>query len=110
MGKVKEGKMIRDEIIQEALLAEYENPYMYNEDISPAENASRSIASKKQVGGRHYMAYKIQPLDIIDEYKLNFYLGNALKYILRKKDNHVMDIDKAIHYLELYKERALNVK
>lgn len=64
-------------------------------------------ASYRQVGGQHYKKHRIQPLDIIDEYKLDFYLGSVLKYILRDKVNKAEDIDKAIHFLELYKERVL---
>tara|TARA_R110002167_G_scaffold154560_3_gene348801 strand:- start:7891 stop:8097 length:207 start_codon:yes stop_codon:yes gene_type:complete len=55
---------------------------------------------KTQVGGDHYVKHKIQPWDIIDEYGLCFYSGNALKYLLRKKGNRKQDLLKAIHYLE----------
>ena len=82
-----------------------ETEYLYDDSKSPEANAS---ASMKQVGGNHYVSHKIQPLDIIDEYGLDFYLGNSIKYILRDKNNKVEDIDKAIHYLELYKERVSN--
>lgn len=55
----------------------------------------------KQVGGTHYNRHTIQPWDIIDEYNLCFYRGNALKYLLRRKgDQGKQDIQKAIHYLE----------
>ncbi len=66
--------------------------------------------NERQVGGNHYLGKKITPLDVIDEYGLGFYLGNVLKYILREKNDKLEDIDKAIHYLELYKERVLNKK
>lgn len=58
-------------------------------------------ARDKQVGGTHYKL-SIQVWDIIDVYKLNFYCGNAVKYILRAKDaeKRVEDLQKAIHYLE----------
>ena len=54
----------------------------------------------RQVGGDHYVKHKIQPWDIIDEYELNYYEGNALKYLLREKANRLEDLQKAIHYLE----------
>jgi len=58
-----------------------------------------------QVGGNHYSKHTIQPFDIIDEYKLGYYEGNVLKYLLRHKDKGgVEDIDKAIHYLNKVKE------
>ena len=55
---------------------------------------------KKQIGGQHYKDHAIQPWDIIDIFKLNFYEGNALKYLLRRKDNRIEDLGKCIHYLE----------
>jgi len=58
-----------------------------------------SKANDRQVGGTHYQK-KIQPWDIIDEYSLDFYEGNALKYLLRDKDDRVEDLKKAMHYLE----------
>lgn len=58
-------------------------------------------ARYKQVGGTHYREHAIQPWDIIDSYGLNFYEGNALKYLLRwRSKNGVEDLRKAIHYLE----------
>ena len=63
--------------------------------------AEPSQALEKQIGGRHYKKHSIQPWHIIDEYELDFYLGNAIKYILRNKnDMQVEDLEKAIHYLE----------
>lgn len=59
-----------------------------------------------QVGGDHYSKHSIQPIDIIDEYGLDFFSGNALKYLLRYKDkNGVEDLKKAQHYLDLLIER-----
>jgi len=61
----------------------------------------------KQVGGSHYKEMKIQPWDIIDAHKLDFYEGNALKYLLRYKEkNGVEDLKKAIHYIERLIERG----
>ncbi len=57
-------------------------------------------STSKQVGGDHYRKHQIQPWDIIDEYGLNFYEGNALKYLLRRKGDRVEDLQKCIHYLE----------
>lgn len=59
-------------------------------------------ASEKQVGGEHYRETAIQPWDIIDDHDLDFYRGNALKYLLRagKKGSAVQDLRKAIHYIE----------
>ena len=54
----------------------------------------------KQVGGDHYVKHSIQPWDIIDEYGLDYYEGNALKYLLRRKENRIEDLQKLIHYVE----------
>jgi hypothetical protein len=62
-----------------------------------------------QVDGRHYAEHKIQPWDIIEEYGLDFFEGNALKYLLRHKPGvpRAVDLEKALHYLEkcLHRER-----
>ena len=54
---------------------------------------------KKQIGGNHYKNLKIQPWEIIDANGLNFYEGNILKYLLRKKDR-INDLKKIIHFTE----------
>lgn len=61
-----------------------------------------------QVGGSHYSSHTIQPFDIIDEYDLNFYEGNALKYILRRKGDRLTDLKKARHYLDVLIEKEEN--
>lgn len=63
----------------------------------------RELAAK-QVGGDHYVKHNIQPWDIINEYGLDYYRGNAIKYILRNKMDPYEDIKKAIHYLEYWLE------
>mgnify|MGYP003116094723 FL=1 len=63
-------------------------------------------AYEKQIAGGHCISFKIQPSKFINDNKLLFAEGNAIKYICRhphkgKKD----DILKAIHYLEMIIER-----
>lgn len=59
----------------------------------------------------HYTQGKIECIDFIVDKKLDFCLGNAIKYIVRagKKDGNSaeQDISKAIQYLEFYKEKVL---
>tara|TARA_R110001592_G_scaffold17312_4_gene73255 strand:- start:602 stop:841 length:240 start_codon:yes stop_codon:yes gene_type:complete len=63
----------------------------------------------KQVGGKHYKQMKIQPAEFINENKLLFAEGNAIKYICRHQSKgKLQDIEKAIHYLEMIKERDYN--
>lgn len=59
----------------------------------------------RQVGGTHYKEKSIQPWDIIEEYGLNFWTGNAIKYICRDKNDRIEDLRKAGHYLEYEIER-----
>lgn len=54
-----------------------------------------------QVGGSHYKNHKFQVWDIIDEYELDFYEGNALKYLLRSKLNRLEDLKKCKQYIEV---------
>ena len=61
-------------------------------------------ALEKQVGGKHYRGMKIQPAEFINENKLLFAEGNAIKYICRHQSK-AQDIEKAIHYLEMILER-----
>ena len=65
---------------------------------------------EKQVGGKHYKNMKIQPAEFINENKLLFAEGNAIKYICRHSmKGKEEDIKKAIHYLEMILERDYNV-
>jgi hypothetical protein len=50
----------------------------------------------------HYQGNSIEVIDIIEDFDLNFHLGNAIKYILRcdKKGNKIQDLEKAIWYLQ----------
>jgi hypothetical protein len=56
-------------------------------------------AMDHQVGGDHYRK-GVQPWEIIAAYGLNFWEGNALKYLLRRKNNRLEDLKKARHYLD----------
>jgi Protein of unknwon function (DUF3310) len=59
-------------------------------------------ALNKQVGGNHYAAMKIQPVEFITANNLTFLEGNVVKYISRHHaKNGADDVKKAIHYCEL---------
>ena len=65
---------------------------------------------EEQVGGKHYRNMRIQPAEFINENKLLFAEGNAIKYICRHSvKGKEEDIKKAIHYLEMILERDHNV-
>jgi len=60
----------------------------------------------KQVDGDHYKSMRIQLAHFINENKLQYAEGNAIKYICRhQKKGKRKDIEKAIHYLEMIIER-----
>ena len=62
-------------------------------------------ATDRQVGGKHYKNFKIQPIEFITANNLNFIQGCVIKYICRfDKKNGNEDLDKVIHYCELLKE------
>ena len=60
----------------------------------------------------YYNDTKITPFDVIDDWELNFYLGNAIKYIKRagkKADNsRLQDLKKVREYIdhEIIEEEA----
>ena len=61
---------------------------------------------KKQIGGSHYKSMAMQPSEFINKNRLPFAEGSAIKYICRHAaKGKEQDIDKAIHYLEMIKER-----
>lgn len=51
---------------------------------------------------KHYTYSKYEPIDVIKEWKLNFDLGNVIKYIARceHKGNKLLDLNKALEYLQ----------
>ncbi len=65
-----------------------------------AEGVYLMDSLKQQVGGNHYKIMKIQVWEIVDALGLDYYTGNVLKYILRKKTNRIEDLEKAKHYID----------
>ncbi len=63
----------------------------------------------KQIGGKHYKDFAIQPLEYIEKNNIPYLEGNAIKYITRHSfKNGKEDILKAIHYLEVILEMRYN--
>ena len=59
-----------------------------------------------QVGGSHYMYFRIQPYEFISKNNLSFFQGCVVKYVCRyMHKNGVEDLDKIIHYCELEKKK-----
>ena len=57
---------------------------------------------KQQVGGSHYKQHKIQPWHIWEDYNMNPWQANALKYLLRYNDKGkpLEDLLKCKHYID----------
>ena len=63
----------------------------------------------KQVGCNHYKKMVIQPAKFINDNKLLYAEGAAIKYICRHgSKGGLEDIEKAIQYLEMIKARDYN--
>lgn len=60
------------------------------------------INKDKEVGGTHYADMKIEPIELIEAFGLDFIQGSIIKYISRYKNkNGVEDLKKAIHYCNM---------
>ena len=67
-------------------------------------------AYKKQIGGDHYSRFKVQPSKFINDNKLLFAEGNAIKYICRHTHKGgKQDLLKAKHYIDMIIERDYDV-
>ena len=56
----------------------------------------------KQVGGSHYCAMVIQPVEFCQKNGLGFCESSAIKYLCRhKRKNGVQDLEKAIHFIQI---------
>jgi len=66
------------------------------------DDTTKSCLNAQQ-GGTHYQQGTIQPIEYIHANDLNFFEGNAIKYITRnsRKGSAVEDLKKAVHYLQL---------
>jgi hypothetical protein len=57
----------------------------------------------------HYKQ-KVQPIDLIEAFDLNFNLGNVVKYVSRagRKGDTLEDLEKAFYYLKREMEKYEN--
>jgi len=62
----------------------------------------KAFPQDRQVGGKHYKTFRIQPYEFISKNNLSFFQENVVKYVCRYKDkNGIQDLEKIIHYCEL---------
>jgi hypothetical protein len=90
-----------------------EKPVYFNETSEMKAYEEASVAwrtfeknpagekSEKVNHPSHYNTGKIEVIDAIEDWKLGFILGNAIKYIARAehKGNNVEDLEKAVWYI-----------
>ena len=76
------------------------------DDASPEEwDEANQKAIERQVGGDHYKNLAIQPIDYIMANDMKYCAGNIVKYATRAEaKNGVEDIEKIIHYAQLWLE------
>jgi len=57
---------------------------------------------------KHYNMSKFEVIDVIEEWNLNFHLGNVIKYIARHefKEKSLEDLKKAKWYLDRYIDKT----
>ena len=62
----------------------------------------KAFPQDRQVGGKHYKTFRIQPYEFISKNNLSFFQGNVVKYVCRYLNkNGIQDLEKIIHYCEL---------
>ena len=77
-----------------------------NEYNKRMEYLTATSPYKKQIGGKHYLKYKIQPSEFVIENRLLYPEGNVIKYILRHQNKGGKeDLEKAKHFIDMIIER-----
>ena len=77
---------------------------LYKAYIATTPNVARESLGLDPIKPSYYNDTKITPFDVIDDWGLNFYEGNAIKYIKRagKKDGNsrLQDLKKVREYID----------
>ena len=76
-----------------------DSPFIWKQNTVTQVNIGNEVVDHPS----HYAGKNgIEAIDVIDAYDLNFNMGSALKYILRcgKKDDEIIELEKAIWYLK----------
>ena len=55
----------------------------------------------KQIGGSHYLGWKIQPMEFFIANKIPKAEGDIIQYLLRLKGNRKEDLEKAKHIIDM---------
>lgn len=75
------------------------------QDSATCASEIAQSALERQVGGGHYKGFAIQPVEFCQKNHLGYCESNVIKYVCRHgQKNGKVDLDKAIHYIQLLKE------
>ena len=55
----------------------------------------------RQIGGKHYLGWKIQPMEFFIANRIPTAEGDIIQYLLRHKGNRKEDLNKAKHILDM---------
>ncbi len=94
--KIKKETGLRDELF----IIEYID---INKAISENKKILNVSKKKEKINHpKHYNVGKYEVIDVIEDWKLDFHLGNAVKYIARAKykENEIDDLKKGEWYLD----------
>ena len=76
-------------------------------DEATEEEWNQAAAIQRQVGGNHYKKLAIQPIEYIMANDMKYCAANIVKYATRAEHkNGVEDIEKIIHYAQLWLENV----
>ena len=74
-------------------------------------NAEKGSANSVQHGGNHYKQHTYETWDVIADWGLGYFDGNAVKYLSRwRHKGGVEDLRKARHYIDKLIEMETRVK
>ena len=79
---------------------------MTNKDI-----IKEAFPQSRQVGGKHYKNFPIQPYEFISKNNLSFFQGCVVKYVCRYlQKNGIEDLEKIKHYCDLEIKKLKDTK
>ena len=79
---------------------------MTNKDIF-----KEALPQSRQVGGKHYKNFPIQPYEFISKNNLSFFQGCVVKYVCRYlQKNGIEDLEKIKHYCDLEIKKLKDTK
>ena len=79
---------------------------MTNKDIF-----KEAFPQSRQVGGKHYKNFPIQPYEFISKNNLSFFQGCVVKYVCRYlQKNGIEDLEKIKHYCDLEIKKLKDIK